>query len=52
MLYIVCWVAEWLRLIGLAGYVKAFSEARIDGNMLNVISMVTTTNYWETDFMF
>ena len=32
---------EWLRMIGLPGYVRTFVEARIDGHMLNVISMVT-----------
>ena len=33
--------SEWLRMIGLPGYVRTFVEARIDGHMLNVISMVT-----------
>ena len=33
--------AEWLRMIGLPGYVRTFVEARIDSHMLNVISMVT-----------
>jgi hypothetical protein len=33
------WVSEWLRMVGLPGYVRTFVEARIDGHMLNVISM-------------
>jgi hypothetical protein len=33
------WVSEWLRMIGLSGLTRTFTEARIDGHMLNVISM-------------